>query len=222
MDVQKNVKVITLSDLWNVFIRRLWIMVLVAALVIGGAFAVIQLTYEPQYDSVATLYILQQNQSKSDMDYDDFNLALKVVNDCTYLIKSHSVLDGVIKELGLDISYEKLYDSVTITNPPETRILEVKAKSNTPEDAKRIVDEICTIGTTKIAEAMGFKQVSFYENGILNETPCNSTPAFVYILLGIFAGVFARADAFCNTELSSALFLYSVKISSLLFLNILS
>ena len=189
MEGQRNNKVITLSDLWNVFVRRLWIIVLVAVLVIASAVTITQLTFEPQYDSVATLYILQQNQSKPDMDYDDFNLALKIVNDCTYLIKSHSVLDSVIKELELDVSYEELYDSVKITNPQETRILEVKVISDSPEKAKRIVDEICTAGTTKITEAMGFKQVSFYEKGILNENPCNHTSIAVYLLLGVFAGM---------------------------------
>lgn len=184
-----NMKVVTLSDLWEIFLRRLWIILLVAGLIVSTVLISKSVTFVPKYNSVATLYILQQNQTKTDMDYEDFNLALKIVNDCTHLIKSHSVLDAAIKGLGLDISYNALYDSVKITNPTDTRILEVAVESDSPYMAKKIVDEICIIGTEKIAEAMGFEQVYFFERGILNTKPCNRTSLLVYIIIGLLSAV---------------------------------
>ena len=173
--------------MWGIFLHRLWVILLVAVIAVAAVLTSASLTFVPRYNSVATLYILQQNQTKPDMDYEDFNLALKIVNDCTHLIKSHSVLDTVIKELELDISYGTLYDSVKITNPTETRILEVTVESDSPEQAKRIVDEICVVGTEKITEAMGFEQVHFFERGILNLTPCNRTSVLVYVIIGLVA-----------------------------------
>jgi len=93
-------------------------------------------------------------------------------------------LDTVISNLGLEVSYETLYSSVTVTNPSETRVLEVKVKSDSPESAKAIVDEICTVGTDKIEEAMGFQQVNLYEYGILDTEPCNRMGLLVYLLAG--------------------------------------
>ena len=187
MEEQTNVKVVTLKDLWGIFLHRLWIILLVTVIAVATVLTSVSLTFVPKYNSVATLYILQQNQTKPDMDYEDFNLALKIVNDCTHLIKSHSVLDTVIKELGLDISYGTLYDSVKITNPTETRILEVTVESDSPQKAKEIVDKICVVGTEKITEAMGFEQVHFFERGILNHTPCNRTSVLVYMIIGLIA-----------------------------------
>ena len=182
-----NMKVVTLNDLWGIFLHRLWIILLVAVLTVSTVLISTSVTFVPRYNSVATLYILQQNQTKPDMDYEDFNLALKVVNDCTHLIKSHSVLDTVIKKLGLEIQYGELYDNIKITNPPETRILEVVVESDSPQQAKRIVDEICVVGTEKITEAMGFEQVHFFERGILNHTPCNRTSVLMYVIIGLVA-----------------------------------
>jgi capsular polysaccharide biosynthesis protein len=181
------VKVVTLKDLWGIFLHRLWVILLVTVIAVATVLTSTSLTYEPRYNSSATLYILQQNQVKPNMEYEDFNLALKVVNDCTHLIKSHSVLDTVIKKLELDIKYEELYDSIKITNPPETRILEVVVESDSPQQAKRIVDEICVVGTERITEAMGFEQVHFFERGILNNTPCNRTSILVYAIIGFVA-----------------------------------
>lgn len=186
MNQQINAKNVTLVDLWDIFKHRLVVILLAAIVAVCGLFLYIHATFIPEYKSTATLYILRQNESDS-VGYnssDDFSLALKVVSDCDYLLKSHSVLDEVIKELNLDISYRDLNKSVSITNPENTRILEVTVISSSPEEAKRIVDSICRIGTEKIEQAMGFSQVNLYEYGIINQEACNRTGIMTYILVG--------------------------------------
>lgn len=142
------------------------------------------------YASTATLYILRQADSANASDASsDFSLALKVVNDCTYLLKSHTVLDEVISSLNLDMEYEDLYDCVSTSNPEDTRILEVTVKADSPELAKRIVDRICTIGSQRIEDAMGFQQVNLYELGTTDPNPCNSTRMITFAFAGIVAAV---------------------------------
>lgn len=189
MNEQNNIKVIKLSELWEIFLHRLWVILLVSILALTAVVTSVSLTYEPEYNSSATLYILQQNQTKPNLEYEDFNLALKIVNDCTHLIKSHSVLDTVIKNLDLKMTYKELYNNIKVTNPSDTRILEVVVESDSPQQAKRIVDEVCIVGTKKISEAMGFEQVHFFEQGILNLEPCNTTSFFTYVIVCILAMV---------------------------------
>lgn len=200
MENNTNTRVVTLSDIWDIFVHHIWIMILAAIVAAGSAYAIVKVTYTERYESVATLYILQQNTMQPQMQNnnydDDFNLALKVVNDCTHLLKSHSVLETVIRDLNLDITYEDLYDEITVSNPEDTRILEVRAESNSPESAKRIVDHVCTEGTEKITEAMGFKQVNFYERGILDNKPCNRTSLITYILVAFIAAALVYAYFF--------------------------
>lgn len=189
MENKDNVKVILLSDLWEIFVSKFWIMLVAAVVAVGIAVAFVSMTFVPRYNSVATLYILQQEQTGPDTNYKDFDLALKIVNDCTHLIKGHSVLDGVIKELELNESYAELRKSVSIANPTDTRILEVSVVSDSPRKAKMIVDAICTVGTKKITEAMGYEQVYFYEEGILNYNPCNKVSYNTYLIIGLMAAM---------------------------------
>lgn len=185
-----NVRVVTLKDLWGIFIHRLWVMILAAVVVAGGLLLINRLTFIPAYSSTATLYILRQDNDTSSGNSDsDFSLALKVVNDCDYLLKSHSVLDEVIQELNLEIDYKNLSKSVSTSNPENTRILEVTVESDSPENAKRIVDALCEIGQEKITEAMGFRQVNLYEYGTLNDKPCNTTSMTTYLLVGMIAAI---------------------------------
>ena len=87
------------------------------------------------------------------------------------------------------MEYEDLYDCVSTSNPEDTRILEVTVKADSPELAKRIVDRICTIGSKRIEDAMGFQQVNLYELGTTDTDPCNSTRMLTFAFAGIVAAV---------------------------------
>lgn len=193
MENANNTRIITVKDLWDILVQRIWIIGLAALISMVGFFAVDRIAFEPQYASTATMYILRQaneNTSAGELS-SDFSLALKVVNDCTYLLKSHTVLDEVGAELQLE--YDELYDSLSTRNPTDTRILEVTVKADTPEQAKAIVDRVCQVGADSINRAMGFDQVNLYELGTLEEKPCNKTGLMVFLLVGIGVAVLVYA-----------------------------
>lgn len=190
MKHESNVRTATLKDLWQVFLRSLWLMAAAAVLCCAAVFAVNRLTFDPQYQSTATLYILKQENGE-DYKYtsSDFSLALNVVNDCTYMLKSHAVLDQVIDDLDLDMEYGELSKNISTVNPDNTRILEVTVKTGDARLSQRVVDKICQVGAESIAKAMGFEQVNLYEYGTLNEKPCNTLGAKVYVLTAVVAAV---------------------------------
>lgn len=187
------IREVTLSDLWRIFLQRLWIMLLAMVLVAGGLTVYNRLTYVPRYNSTATLYILkQQNEVTTPQygqQYEDFTLALKVVNDCDYLLKSKPVLKNVIKELGMEetLTYPALRGSISTNNPEDTRILTVTVEADTPENARDLVNKVCDLGVVEITRAMGFEQVMVYDHGSLNTAPCNTESVMTYLLAGFVA-----------------------------------
>lgn len=131
MNQKANFKTVTLKDLWGVFVQRLWAIILAACICCCGFLVFNRMTFVPQYASTATLYILRQADGATASDASsDFSLALKVVNDCTYLLKSHTVLDEVISSLNLDMEYEDLYDCVSTSNPEDTRTNSIVGGTN--------------------------------------------------------------------------------------------
>lgn len=191
----EQIQVVDLAELWGVFVQRLPVILLAAVIAICGFFAVITLTYEAEYSSTATLYILRQNDENQSAAtaYNEINLASKVVNDCTHMLKSRSVVEPVIEELGLDMTYSELYSKISTSNPKDTRILEVIVAGQTPEQAKRIVDRICEVGQEKIAQAMGYQQVNLYEYGTMPKSPSNRTGLKIYAMVGVGAALLVYA-----------------------------
>lgn len=170
--MQTELPLLTLKDLWDILRRAFLAMLIAAILTTAALFAWSHVFAVPRYQSTAILYCLRHNDETISTS-EDFSLAERVVSDCAYLLKSHSVLDKVIEDLGLNLSYQELYESVSTVNPEDTRILEVTARAETPDIAKQIVDAVCTTGTERIREAMGFQQVNLYEYGTWDGKPCN-------------------------------------------------
>lgn len=188
-------RTITLKDLWDLLVQRIVVIALAAVIAAAGLFVVDRVNYEPRYSSTATLYILRQGSENisSGEAANELNLALRLVYDCNYFLKSRTVLDTVIADLDLDMSYGELYSRVSTANPSNTRVLEVTVQGDTPEQAKAIVDRICDIGPGKIEEAMGFGQVNLYEYGTLPGGPSNRPGSLKYGAAGLAAAVVVYA-----------------------------
>lgn len=192
MEKQSNLREISFGDIWRIFVSKLWIMILSVAIVVSAFYIYNKLTFVPRFEATATLYILRQSSESDNVDQkatEDFSLALNVVNDCDHMLKSHIVLEEVIKNLNLDISYKELKNCVSTSNPDDTRILEVTVEAATKKSAKLIVDEICRIGEKKIEEVMDFDQVNIFEQGVENNSPSNSVGLMTYILIAMVVGI---------------------------------
>ena len=189
---RKSMRPIDIKDLWRIFLECFWIMAIAAVAVMVVMFIFVKITYKPKYESTASIYILK-NESEKALTSSDFSVALNVVDDCTFALKSHAVLDKVIEDLGLDTTYKKLYSSISVTNPKSTRYLQVTVTADTPEQAKEIVDSVCDNGVERIDAAMGVHQANIFEKGVLNTNPSNKTRLRYYVLAGAAAAVLVYA-----------------------------
>ena len=190
MEKQQNsyFRNVTLKDLLTLFINRLWMIVLAAVAVVGIMAVIVNVTFVPQYNSTATLYILRQRETEnSSASASDFALALNVVQDCTYALKSDAVLQQVIDELNLTTTTEELKVGISTENPESTRFLKVTATGSTPKEAQKIVNKLCSIGVVKITETLGLNQANIFESGTENAEPSNKTTVKDYITAGFIA-----------------------------------
>jgi len=162
---------------------------------------VIQITFVPKYDSVAIIYIMKEEGDMSSAEkVNEYNLAIRAIYDYDYMLKSKTVLNAVREKLKDEVddpvlnSYSSLRQALKISNPLDTRILEVSIESEDPKASKLIVDAICEIGMEKIAETMdGEGQASLFEKGSVRpvSSPCNKTGVVTYIIVGLCVAVAA-------------------------------
>lgn len=189
-----NETVLNLRDLLGVLWRRLWIILLAAAIAGGACFAYKYYTYTEQYTSTAQLFILNAkglesgNASASSVSY-YYSLALSMVEDCKELLVSDTVLRDVADELNLDVAPKVLKDMVKIEDNEKSRILKVSVTTGNPELSKEIVDSLCKFGKNRISEITGGEQISVFEEGTFSRVPSNDVGLTLPVLAALGAAI---------------------------------
>lgn len=185
MDAENNTITITPASLLKVLTKRFWILLIVGVLSFAVMFLYTSLTFVPQYESTGRLYILRQPGENDSQQNADYQVSLLVTADCAQILKDHVVVDAVIEELGLDMTYEQLSRNIAVENPAETRILYVTITAGDPAGAKNIADKVCEIGADVITNLMGEDQAKFYGEGKLSDEPSNTPSVLIMGLISL-------------------------------------
>lgn len=165
--------------------RILWI---VLAAVLGGgiSFAGTRLLMTPMYESTTTMLVLTSETTLSSLS--ELQLGTQLTNDYEILTKSRAVLETVIENLNLDVEYEQLNSMVSISNPEDSRIMEITLTYPDPEEAKVIVDEIASVTSEFIGDQMEGVPPKIIDQGEMPDGPSSpnvSRNTMLGVLLGI-------------------------------------
>jgi capsular polysaccharide biosynthesis protein len=186
-------KSISLSELFSICWKRLWLLVLVAVIAAGSTYAALSVTYTEQYTSKSTLFVTHPEKglsASSSTHY--YEATINTVADCAELMTSRTVLYNVINTLGLDkegITYARLKSMISISNVPNTHVIEIAVTCSDPEEAKEIVDVLCSIGAAQIESYIEFATAQVIDEGTLNKHPSNSVSIAVPVAVGFAAAL---------------------------------
>ena len=127
---------IDLVELFYAILSR-WTIILLTTVVLAtlgycyGRFVV-----TPVYSSNSALYVLSKSTSITSMA--DIQVGANLTNDYMVVIKGRPVLEQVIENLGLEMSYDTLKNKVSVTNESNTRILNISVRDHDIKLAKVI------------------------------------------------------------------------------------
>ncbi len=136
-------------------------MIIVALTAVGFVYGTFFTT--PKYVSEAKLVILEATETGR---YSSADLAIStyLVTDYGEMVTDRAVLDQVISELGLNMTYEQLLSRVSIKNPENSRILELSVSTSDPQLSQKIGSKICHVAKSKIAASLGVDKVTIFSD----------------------------------------------------------
>lgn len=86
-----------------------------------------------------------RQDTTSNVTSDQINSATKLVSTYSIIIKSDTVLQQVIDNLGLSLTYEKLAERVTVSAVDDTQVMKITVKSDNPEWARQVCEQITVV-----------------------------------------------------------------------------
>ena len=180
---------IDLGELLLQYLEHWFKIFLSAVLVAGMMFAYCKLIAVPQYSSTAKLYALNKTDTVTSMS--DIQTGTNLSKDYEVVVSSRPVVEQVIANLGMDISYEDMCNKLTVANQEDTRIISLTIKDSDPEQAKVIVDEFAVVVSAFIAEKMDQAAPSIIEEGYVSYKKVSPSTMKNTVLGGMIGGMLA-------------------------------
>ena len=169
-------------------IRSLWYVVILGALT--GIFVSVlygKLMTAPMYSASSMVYLRSSSQSIS---LQDLQLGSELTKDYEIIFKSRPNLENVINDLDLDMSVGQLSGMIAISNPTDTRILQVSVTSEDPDLSASIVNEVVENGMQTVRE-IDSQEPYVVERAIPNTTNVGTSLLHRAILGGLVGLIIA-------------------------------
>lgn len=178
---------INISEILWTFWKRLWCIILVALIFGGAGYFSAKVKAKPTYNAGAMLIINNKPDGRDYLSSDLINTSKELANTYTIIIKSRTVLDTVIKDLKLDMSYEDLAKAVSVSTVEETPVLKINVNHSDRTTAVKITDKILEISPEVIVGAMDVGSVNVVETTSAPYEPyipSAARPAVIWAIVG--------------------------------------
>ena len=162
----------------------LLITVLFAA--IGTAVAV---TTPPVYQAHAKMIVNARGNSGVNMDSDQLASSMKLVDTCTIIVRSRTVLQPIIDALGIADTCDSLAGKISISSINETPVMQLTVQHEDPEMAKAIAAKVLELAPALIVESIEAGSVKTVEDVVGSSEPVSSGTVKTVVLYGVIGFV---------------------------------
>lgn len=176
-------------DLRELFfhIKRYWYIVVVSILVgvLGAAFYLWKIEV-PQYQATAMIYMRDSN---TQISVSDLQVNQELSSDYMVILKSRPVLNRIISDLDVDMTYDQLYNSTTISTIDDTRIIKITVTNTNAQIAADLANQLVDRGVDTVEEIES-KQPYTVEKAVVDNNKINTSNKKV-LLMGMLLGLVA-------------------------------
>ena len=137
----------------------------------AASFGVSKFLMTPKYQASALMIVNTRQDTSATVTSDQINSATKLVSTYSIILKSDTVLNQVIQNLGLSLDYQHLAERVTVSAVDDTQVMKVTVTSDNPEWARQVCEQITQISPDVILEAVEAGSVKVISNASISPEP---------------------------------------------------
>ena len=181
---------IDLAELFGVLWHWIWLILLVALLFGGAAYAFSKFVIPEEFQSTTKIYVLdKESGSGGQTTYTDLQAGAQLTKDYAELITSRTVIEKVIADNHLEsvYDYKEFLKKVEVNTPTDTRIVSITVTDTNPALAQALADDIRVEASDLIINTMQIDAVNTYEVANLpteKSAPSCSKWALIGALIG--------------------------------------
>ena len=160
----------------------LWLVITTGICILCVIYAI--LIQKPMYSSNTTVIL---GGSSETITQNDITINKNLVNTYAEIVKSRRVLEQVIDELSLDLSYGELSSSITVEPVTNTEIIKIIVNSDDSVEAMNIANSTANHFSKEVKELYNMNNVNILDSAIEASKPYNINilkQSCIYLMLG--------------------------------------
>lgn len=196
-------KELDLLELFGAVIES-WKVILVTVIIAALAgFGVTKFLMVPQYESSVNMIVNAKQESNGSLTNDNLVSAKNLVDTYAIILKSNIVLDRVISDLNLDITYGELSSRVQVASVNNTPIMRISVRDADPKKAEKIVQRIATIAPNVIVDAVEAGSCKVVSKVSANPQPVSPSVGRNTVLAGLLGAIISVGFAIAKSLLQN-------------------
>ncbi|MEG0152643.1 MAG: Wzz/FepE/Etk N-terminal domain-containing protein [Cellulosilyticaceae bacterium] len=186
---------IDLREYFQIIKKRAWLIVLITVVAITISAIISFFVLKPVYESNTTLIVNTEQSAATNnvITGDQLNVTQKLTLTYGEIIKSKSVLNGVINKLDLNMNYDQLAKMVTVSPVKDTQIMSVTVQDTNPARAKEIANAIPSVFSKEAKRITNANSVEVIDKAREPESPIKPRKIMniaIAAVLGLMIGLF--------------------------------
>ncbi len=180
------------SIFWN---KKVSIILIVLIFITLGVIYTIGFT-TPKYTSSTTLLLAGSEspagETTNSITTTDVTLNSKLVSTYSVLVRSKDVLNQVISNLGMDISWEDLKNNVSVSTVEDTEVIEISITTTDAADSAKIANETAKVFSEKVSEIYNINNVHVVDEAEVENAPSNinhERDVIIFAFIGLVVSV---------------------------------
>ena len=146
------------------------------------------LIQKPMYKSYTTIIL---SGSDSQITQSELTLNKNLVDTYAEIVKSRRVLEQVIDELDLDMTYEKLTNKISVSAVNNTEIIKITVTDTNPIEAKNIANVTANFFSKEVVKLYKMNNVNVLDEANESSNPYNINivkQIIIYFFIGLIIG----------------------------------
>ena len=146
------------------------------------------LIQKPMYKSYTTIIL---SGSDSQITQSELTLNKNLVDTYAEIVKSRRVLEQVIDELDLDMTYEKLTNKISVSAVNNTEIIKITVTDTNPIEAKNIANVTANFFSKEVVKLYKMNNVNVLDEANESNNPYNINivkQIIIYFFIGLIIG----------------------------------
>lgn len=166
--------------------KRLIIIITILSIVSSGLISYFVL--EPEYQTFTTLMVGKPKEYQNydqKLEYNELLLNQKLVTTYGEIVKSRVVIDEVINNLGLDLTYKEFGEKVNVNLVKDTEIIKIEVTDEDPKLAAKIANETAVVFMKNVKDIMMIENIQVIDEAQIPEEPIKPRPKMNMAISGV-------------------------------------